>query len=180
MTTNNHNFGDNRTLGGWQIIGDDNTFGNLNTLGDFNTLGYCNTFGHLNKLGNCNKLGNFNTLGDNNMLGDYNKLGNDNTLGKCNILGSHFKFGFRLKMEGVEVINLMTMANVDGSGRQIQIIVHTKGLLIRAGCFVGTLDEFCAQAESENKTRYSKVVRAAAEAFYADVIASGETGGWNE
>ncbi|MDK4689769.1 hypothetical protein, partial [Kingella negevensis] len=109
-----------------------------------------------------------------------NKLGNDNTLGNCNILGSSFKFGKRLKIEGVEVINFMTMANVDGSGRQIQIIVHTKGLLIRAGCFVGTLDEFCAKAESEYKTRYSKVVRAVAEAFYADVIASGETGGWDE
>ncbi|EIC13636.1 hypothetical protein QG083_10760 [Kingella kingae] len=126
MTTNNHNFGDNNTLGGWQIIGADNTFGD------------------------------------------------------CNILGSSFKFGKRLKMEGVEVINFMTMPNVDGSGRQIQIIVHTKGLLIRAGCFVGTLDEFCAKAESEYKTRYSKVVRAVAEAFYADVIASGETGGWDE
>ncbi|MDK4529822.1 hypothetical protein [Kingella kingae] len=112
-------------------------------------------------------------FGDNNTLGDYNKLGN------CNKLGSSFKFGKRLKMEGVEVIDFMTMANVDGSGR-IQIIVHTKGLLIRAGCFVGTLDEFCAKAESEYKTRYSKVVRAVAEAFYADVIASGETGGWDE
>lgn len=198
MIMNNHNFGsDNKlgdlnTLGDLNKLGNNNTLGDLNTLGngnklgndnklgDFNKLGYGNTLGDCNVLGTCTKLGNFNTLGDNNTLGDGNKLGNDNTLGKCNILGSHFKFGFRLKMEGVEVINLMTMANIDGSGRQIQIIVHTKGLLIRAGCFVGTLDAFCAKAESENKTRYSKVVRAAAEAFYADVIASGETGGWDE
>ena len=71
------------------------------------------------------------------------------------------------------------MSNVDGSGRKINIIVHTEGIKIEAGCFGGTLDEFCEKAASEGKTRYARVVRAAAEALQADVIDKGITGGWD-
>ena len=72
------------------------------------------------------------------------------------------------------------MSNVDGSGRQMQVICHTGGILIRNGCFKGTLDEFCQKALSEGKTRYAKVVRAAAEALSEDIKEKGITGGWDE
>ena len=72
------------------------------------------------------------------------------------------------------------MPNVDGTGRQITIIVHTEGIKVRAGCFAGTLDEFCHKAMSENKTRYARVIRAAAEALQQDVIENKITGGWDE
>ena len=74
----------------------------------------------------------------------------------------------------------MCMSNVDGSGRKINIIVHTGGIKIEAGCFGGTLDRFCEKAAAEGKTRYARVVRAAAEALQADVIEKGITGGWDE
>ena len=35
------------------------------------------------------------------------------------------------------------------------------GYAIRAGCFVGSLDEFCEKALSEGKRRYARVVKAA-------------------
>ena len=124
--------------------------------------------------------GNDNKLGDWNTLGDCNTLGDDNTLGDWNTLGSGLRFGRRLQMSGCKVLALMCMSNVDGSGRQINVIVHTEGIKIEAGCFGGSLDEFCAKAESEGKTRYSRVVRAAAEALQADVIDKGITGGWSE
>lgn len=106
--------------------------------------------------------------------------GNRNKLGNRNTLGNGLLFGKRLTMEGVKVLALMCMSNVDGSGREIQIIVHTDGIKIRAGSFAGTLDEFCEKANKENKTRYSRVVRAAAEALHADVLEKGITGGWDE
>ena len=118
--------------------------------------------------------------GNNNKLGNWNTLGDDNTLGNGNTLGSGFRFGHRLQMSGCKVLALMCMSNVDGSGRQINVIVHTEGIKIEAGCFGGSLDEFCAKAESEGKTRYARVVRAAAEALQADVIDKGITGGWDE
>ena len=59
-------------------------------------------------------------------------------------------------------------------------IVHTDGIKIEAGCFGGSLDEFCEKAGREGKTRYVRVVRAAAEALQADVIDKGITGGWDE
>lgn len=95
-------------------------------------------------------------------------------------LGDGVKLGDRLTAEGVRVVATMTMSNVDGSGRRLQIYVHPAGILIRAGCFKGSLDEFCAKAAEEGKVRYVKVVRAAAEALAADVAERGLTGGWDE
>ncbi len=143
-------------------------FGNYNRLGDDNTLG------NLNTLGDGNKLGNYNKLGDRNTLGEGNTLGDDNTL------GDELRFGKRLKLSGCKVLALLCMSNVDGSGRKINVIVHTEGIKIEAGCFGGTLYEFCEQAASEGKTRYARVVRAAAEALQADVTDKGITGGWEE
>jgi hypothetical protein len=141
---------------------------NYNELGDNNTLG------------NHNKLPNWNKLGNHNELGNWNKLGNDNTLGAGTTLGDKLRFGKRLKLSGCKVLALMCLSNVDGSGRKINIIVHTEGIKIEAGCFGGTLDEFCEKAVSEGKTRYARVVRAAAEALQADVTEKGVTGGWDE
>ena len=106
--------------------------------------------------------------------------GDDNTLGDGNTFGDRLRFGKRLKLSGCKVLALMCMSNVDGSGRKINIIVHTEGIKIEAGCFGGTLAEFCEKAVSEGKTRYARVVRAAAEALQADVTDKGITGGWEE
>ena len=130
--------------------------------------------------GDDNILGNGNTLGNCNTLGNGNTMGDDNTLGYGNMLGDKLRFGKRLKLSGCKVLALMCMSNVDGSGRKINVIVHTEGIKIEAGCFGGTLDEFCEQAASEGKTRYARVVRAAAEALQADVTDKGVTGGWDE
>lgn len=72
------------------------------------------------------------------------------------------------------------MSNVDGSGRQIQIIVHPDGIKIRASCFVGTLNEFCNKASIEGKQIYTSVIRAAAEALQQAIIENNITGGWDE
>jgi hypothetical protein len=178
--SDDNTLGDRNTLGDDNTLGDRNTLGNWNTLGDDNTLGDRNTLGNWNTLGNRNTLGDDNTLGDRNTLGDDNTLGDRNTLGNWNTLGERFKFGARLIAEGVRVLALMCMSNVDGSGRKLTVFVHTKGIKIRAGCFAGSLEEFCAKASAEGKTRYARVVRAAAEALAADVAEKGETGGWDE
>lgn len=88
----------------------------------------------------------FSQLGDGCTLGDWCTLGDGCTL------------------EGVKVIWFMTAANIDGSGRQIIIIQHADGFRIRAGCFVGTLDEFCDKADADGKTVYKSVVRAICDA----------------
>ena len=100
--------------------------------------------------------------------------------GLLHSLGDGLRFGRRLQMSGCKVLALMCMSNVDGSGRRINVIVHAGGIKIEAGCFGGSLDEFCEKAGREGKTRYVRVVRAAAEALQADVIEKGITGGWDE
>lgn len=84
--------------------------------------------------------------------------------------------GKRFTCEGVKVIDFFTMANVDGSGRRIHMYIHTCGILVIAGCFRGTLEEFCEEARKEGKNKYASVVKAAAEAM----LAEGGTGGWDE
>ena len=59
------------------------------------------------------------------------------------------------------------MANVDGTGRYITIMRHPPTnageITVTAGCFFGSLDEFCTKANAENKPRYARTARAIAE-----------------
>ena len=80
----------------------------------------------------------------------------------------------------MKVIDFFTMANVDGTGRKIHIYIHTSGILVRAGCFKGSLDDFCGKAESEGKIKYARVVKMAALEMQSICLETGETGGWDE
>ena len=110
-------------------------------------------------------------------IGNYAKIGNSVEIGEWVIIGDCVQIGDKFRCEGLEVIDFFTMANIDGTGRRINIYVHTKGIAIRAGCFIGTLDKFCRKAEDEGKYLYSRTVRAAAEAFAAEIQRRGKTGG---
>ena len=95
-------------------------------------------------------------------------------------IGAGVEIGDKFRCEGLEVIDFFSMSNVDGTGRKIYVYVHTEGITIRAGCFKGTLDEFCMKAEDEGKYVYSMTVRGAAEAFAAAIYRQGKTGGWDK
>ena len=59
----------------------------------------------------------------------------------------------------------MLSANIDGSGRQIKIFSAGKAVMVEAGCFWGTAEEFCNKAKNEGKDTYSNVVGAIAKAI---------------
>ncbi len=130
------------------------------------------------------EIGDYAEIGDCSRIGKWAKIGNHAEIGKSVeigewvIIGDCVKIGDKFRCEGLEVIDFFTMSNIDGTGRRIHIYVHTKGITIRAGCFLGTLDEFCEKAEKEGKHLYAITVRAAAEAFAAEVHRQGKTGGW--
>ena len=113
-------------------------------------------------------------------IGNYVEIGKSVEIGEWVIIGDCVKIGDKFSCEGLEVIDFFTMSNIDGTGRRIHIYVHTKGITIRAGCFLGTLDEFCNKAEDEGKHLYAVTVRAAAEAFAAEIHRQGKTGGWDK
>ena len=113
-------------------------------------------------------------------IGNYAEIGNSVEIGEWAIIGDCVEIGDKFRCEGLEVIDFFTMSNVDGSGRRIHIYVHTKGITVRAGCFIGTLDKFCDKAEDDGKYLYSRTVRAAAEAFAAEIKRQGKTGGWDK
>ena len=126
------------------------------------------------EIGDCARIGKWAKIGN------YAEIGKSVEIGEWAIIGDCVKIGDKFSCEGLEVIDFFTMSNIDGTGRRIHIYVHTKGITIRAGCFIGTLDEFCNKAEDEEKYLYSTTVRAAAEAFAAEVHRQGKTGGWDK
>ena len=120
------------------------------------------------EIGDCARIGKWAKIGN------YAEIGKSVEIGEWVIIGDYVKIGDKFRCEGLEVIDFFTMSNIDGTGRRIHIYVHTKGITIRAGCFIGTLDEFCNKAEDEEKYLYSTTVRAAAEAFAAEVHRQGK------
>ena len=126
------------------------------------------------EIGDCSRIGKWAKIGN------YAEIGKSVEIGEWVIIGDCVKIGDKFHCEGLEVIDFFTMSNIDGTGRRIHIYVHTTGITIRAGCFLGTLDEFCNKAEDEEKYLYSTTVRAAAEAFAAEVHRQGKTGGWDK
>ena len=105
------------------------------------------------------EIGAYCTLGDGCVLGAGCTLGNGCTLGHgCELRAN-------TQWLGVTVESWLTLANVDGSGRQIKIVKHAEGVRVEAGCFRGTLEDFCTQAASEGKDRYVRVISAVAAAM---------------
>ena len=106
------------------------------------------------EIGNCVKIGDHATIGDEATIGNYVKIGN------CVKIGAFVKICRECVIEGVKVKRILTLGNVDGSGRQVLLIWHAGGVLVRAGCFRGTVGEFVARAASEGKHIYAAVIPA--------------------
>ena len=166
--------GDHVKIGNHVDIDDNVTIGNYATIGNDAKIGYNAIIGNDAKIGDNVRIADYAKIGDNAELGDNVELGDGVRIGDC------FKIGDKFSCEGLKVIDLFSMSNVDGTGRRVHIYVHTEGITVRAGCFKGTIDEFCWKAEQEEKYLYSVTVRAAAEAFAAEVRRQGKTGGWDE
>ena len=155
-------YDDNAEIGNGAEIADYTRIGNYAEIGDFAKIGDCAEIGDFAKIGDYAEIGDCAEIGDGTEIGDYAEIGD------------------KFRCEGLEVIDFFTMSNVDGTGRRIHIYVHTKGITVRAGCFKSTLDEFCNKAEDEGKYLYAVTVRAAAEAFAAEIHRQGKTGGWDK
>ncbi len=148
------------------------------TIGHGAAFGERTDIGDYVEIGNGARIGKYVEIGDYAIIGNHAIIGESTKIGECARIGDCTIIGYKFRCEGLEVIDFFTMSNVDGTGRRIYIYVHTKGITVRAGCFKGSLDEFCKKAEDEEKYLYSVTVRAAAEAFAAEIHRQGKTGGW--
>ena len=131
-------------------------------------------------IGNGAEIGDGARIGGGAKIGDNARIGDSVEIGDYVRFGDGARFGDKFRCEGLEVIDFFTMSNVAGAGRKIYIYVHTKGITVRAGCFKGTLAEFCMKACLEGKYLYAVTVRAAAEAFADEIQRQGKTGGWDK
>ena len=167
-------YDDNAEIGNGAEIAGYTRIGNYAEIGDFAKIGDCAEIGDFAKIGNHAEICNFAEIGN------YAKIGNSVIIGDGAQFGDCVTVGDKFHCEGLKVIDFFTMSNVDGTGRKIHVYVHTEGITVRAGCFKGTLEEFCQKAEHEGKHLYAVTVRAAAEAFAAEIHRQGKTGGWDK
>ena len=177
---NDARIGYRATIGNCVEIGDRAKIDDNVKIGDFLRIGHSAKIGYNVEIGDGAKIGDNVRIADYAKIGKYVDIGDNADIGDGAEIGDHAKIGDKFRCEGLEVIDFFTMANVDGTGRRIYIYVHTAGITIRAGCFIGTLDDFCNKAEDEGKYLYAVTVRAAAEAFAAEVHRQGKTGGWDK
>jgi acetyltransferase-like isoleucine patch superfamily enzyme len=99
------------------------------------------------------------------VFGDECKLGNNCIIREQCTFGNSCELGKNCVWLGVTVFEWLTLANVDGSGRQVKIVKHANGVRIEAGCFIGTAEEFLYRAQYEEKTVYVSVIKAVVEAL---------------
>ena len=174
MQTYDEDYDDYATISDGAKIGDFVRIGKYVEIGKSAEIGKYVAIGDSVEIRDGVRIGNSTRIGDNARIGDGVEIGNYAKI------GDGARFGDKFRCEGLEVIDFFTMSNVNGTGRRIYIYIHTKGITIRAGCFFGTLDDFCEKAEDEGKYLYAVTVRAAAEAFAAEIQRQGKTGGWDK
>ena len=167
-------------IGNWARIGDNVVIDDNVKIGDNVRIGHNAKIGYNVEIADNAKIGDNVSIADWAKIGDNVELGDNVEIGDGAEIGDNVKLGNKFRCEGLKVIDFFTMANIDGTGRRIYIYIHTTGITIRAGCFIGTLDEFCEKAEYEAKFLYARTVRAAAEAFAAEIQRQGKTGGWDK
>jgi hypothetical protein len=130
------------------------TFGNVCTFGSGCTFGNVCTFGYDCKFGYGCKFGNVCTFVNDYAFGYGCKFGYGCTFGNV------CTFGNDCQINTIKIVKLMTLSNVDDSGRQVKLIFDGRNVHVEAGCFFGNVNDFCEKAESEGKHFYSKMIRA--------------------
>ena len=135
-------------------------FGNWCKFGNWCNFGNACEFGNVCKFGNSCKFGNACKFGNLCKFGNACEFGNVCEFDNVCEFGNACKLGYECIVEGVQMQWIMTAANIDGSGRQILIVSDGDKVLVRAGCFLGSVEEFTAKAKSEGKHFYAAVIPA--------------------
>lgn len=99
------------------------------------------------------------------IMGDYGILRSEAAISAHADIGHSVLIDKPFTYAGYMARRVVTLANVDGSHRSVTIIDHADYCIVEAGCFRGTLDEFCARATEEAKLDYVRVVSAVCKAL---------------
>ena len=157
----------------FSVIGNHCTLGDCCTLGDGCTIGAHSTLGKLCGLGDgdsctiadTSTLDDAFTLADGCTIGHGCVIGDHSTIGKLCGLGDCCTLGDGCAVRGKTIERFLTLGNVDGTGRQVKVFVTEGLVMVEAGCFWGSVDEFCQRAKNEDKPTYAAVIRAVAGAL---------------
>ena len=134
-------------------FGAESKFGTYSEFGAESKFGAYSEFDAESKFGECSKFG------------DNSKFDHGSEFDAYAEFGAYSKFGAGCSYRGFVFEKFMLSANIDGSGRQIKIFSAGKIVMVEAGCFWGTAEEFCNRAKNEGKNIYANIVGAIAKAI---------------
>lgn len=191
-------FAIDRVVGNYNKVGDycyveqDVTFGFRNTFGksltvddkgkfgDANTFSIRSMFGNKTVFGDGNSFGNNTIFGNHITFGNYTSIGDDTIIGTYPVIGDGFKFGKRLTIDGMKVLKIISMSNVDGAGHKVVLVFHTKGVWVYYCGFEGPLRKFRFNCTQNGSMTMACVVQAVVEAVRTRIDMERTTGGWDE
>lgn len=134
-------------------------------LGDFSNVGSNSAFGACTNIGRGCFIGRDASFAQYATIRDFCTLKSGTNISPNADIGNGCNIRLPATLEGKDMLAFMTLGNVDGSGRQVLLIKHADGVTIRAGCFIGTAEEFYKRAAAEHKLVYVNVVEAIIKAW---------------
>lgn len=156
-------FDDNCKFGDWCHFGNDCNFGKSTKFGVHCVFGSECIFGNSSTFDNFAKFGHYNTFSGKCIFGNECTFGNNNRFGKS----CWFEGRYKAKTSKP----LMMISYAGSINRATYFFDTVEGVIVRSGCFVGTLAEFRAKVLTDvhgNKTS----IKALQYLGFANIVAA--------
>lgn len=152
-------------FGGW-IVPSGTTIPDGTEIPPFSTIGSKSVIGNGCKIGRRSivkqrcRIGDDCTIEHGCHIEYRSKLGERCDIGAMCVIGPRVKLGSGCTWHGSEVIDWVSMSNIDKTGRTVKIIMHKSGIFVEAGVFVGSLDDYLSKQAVEGNEKSASIVKA--------------------
>lgn len=96
------------------------------------------------------------------------KFGARCDIGTMCVIGPRVKFGHGCTWLGDEVIDWISMANIDETGRVVKVIRHKAGVVVEAGDFIGSADDYLSKQIEKGDKKCARIIKAVCDVMQAD------------
>jgi acetyltransferase-like isoleucine patch superfamily enzyme len=133
-------------IGSGSTTGDDVVFGACSRIGNYVNMGKHCEFGAGAVIGEGSQVGAYSTIGQQSRIGDFTVFGDEVTFGVGCLFANSVVFGEDSVFEGqyraMPGFPYLQLAGAGSMNRTTIFFNTTDGILVRSGCFFGTLDAF--------------------------------------
>lgn len=97
------------------------------------------------------------------------KLGERCDIGTMCVIGPRVKLGAGCTWHGEEVIDWVSMSNIDRTGRTVKIIMLKSGVLVESGVFIGSMDDYLSKQMLEGNEKGATIIKAVCDAMLTNI-----------